>query len=88
MSLKAAILLATLCYSGLAYGGEDYHREIDKIAGDLGSKIISWHRDIHVHPELGNRGFRAFLPLWLSSLQSWALIQYKQPLRIRESLEF
>ncbi len=29
-----------------------------KIATNLESKIISWRRDIHAYPELGNREFR------------------------------
>ncbi|MEJ0102247.1 MAG: amidohydrolase [Bacteroidota bacterium] len=31
---------------------------IDKLADDLNPKVIEWRRDIHQHPELGNREFR------------------------------
>ena len=56
--LRLAVSLAILCHSGLLYAGDDYHAEIEKIAADLESKVISWRRDIHRHPELGNREFR------------------------------
>ncbi|MEO7963662.1 MAG: amidohydrolase [Gemmatimonadaceae bacterium] len=32
--------------------------EIDRRARELESKVIAWRRDIHEHPELGNREFR------------------------------
>ena len=32
--------------------------KIDKLAQDTESKVIAWRRDIHEHPELGNREFR------------------------------
>ena len=56
--LRVSVSLAILCHSGLLYAGDDYHAEIEKIAADLESKVISWRRDIHRHPELGNREFR------------------------------
>ena len=58
MLLRKAVLLAALCYSGVVYASEDYHAKIEKIATNLESKVISWGRDIHAHPELGNREFR------------------------------
>jgi amidohydrolase len=32
--------------------------EIDRRADEVHSKVVSWRRDIHEHPELGNREFR------------------------------
>jgi amidohydrolase len=32
--------------------------EIDSLASAVEQKVITWRRDIHAHPELGNREFR------------------------------
>lgn len=32
--------------------------ELDRLAEQIESKVIEWRRDIHQHPELGNREFR------------------------------
>src|SRR5215469_5328198 len=32
--------------------------EIDRLASQVTPKVVSWRRDIHQHPELGNREFR------------------------------
>ena len=34
------------------------HARIDQAAAGVTSKVIAWRRDIHQHPELGNREFR------------------------------
>lgn len=33
-------------------------KKIDTLAGEVEKKVIAWRRDIHEHPELGNREFR------------------------------
>ena len=55
--MRVAVSLVVLCYSDPLYAAEDYHADIERIAIELESKIISWRRDIHAHPELGNREF-------------------------------
>jgi len=37
---------------------EDLRNEIDRRATEIEADVISWRRDIHEHPELGNREFR------------------------------
>jgi len=37
---------------------EDAHERIAEAARAVESKVIAWRRDIHQHPELGNREFR------------------------------
>jgi len=32
--------------------------EIDRRAAAVEAHVIAWRRDIHAHPELGNREFR------------------------------
>ncbi len=32
--------------------------DIDKLAAQIDAKVVAWRRDIHQHPELGNREFR------------------------------
>jgi amidohydrolase len=32
--------------------------DIDRAAADLEAQVIAWRRDLHAHPELGNREFR------------------------------
>lgn len=32
--------------------------DIDALAADVGEAVVAWRRDIHQHPELGNREFR------------------------------
>lgn len=34
------------------------HKELDQLAQEVESQVIAWRRDIHEHPELGNREFR------------------------------
>ena len=33
-------------------------RDIDAAADEIEARVIAWRRDIHQHPELGNREFR------------------------------
>ena len=37
---------------------QDLHTDLDRLADTLEPKVIDWRRDIHEHPELGNREFR------------------------------
>jgi amidohydrolase len=34
------------------------HAEIEALADEIESRVVAWRRDIHQHPELGNREFR------------------------------
>jgi amidohydrolase len=34
------------------------HQEIDRRTGEVLSKVVTWRRDLHEHPELSNREFR------------------------------
>jgi amidohydrolase len=34
------------------------HQEIDRRAADVNAQVIAWRRDLHEHPELGNREVR------------------------------
>ena len=34
------------------------HEEIDRRAADVNAQVIAWRRDLHQHPELGNREVR------------------------------
>ena len=36
----------------------DVHAEIDRSAARVNDAVVAWRRDIHQHPELGNREFR------------------------------
>ena len=39
-------------------GGDDLGREIETRLEQVMPKVVAWRRDIHQHPELGNREFR------------------------------
>ncbi len=49
---------ALLSMFGSAVGAADLRSDIDRMADQLESRVIEWRRDIHQHPELGNREFR------------------------------
>ena len=59
-------LAATLCFLALsyseAYGQETdlnaLRAEIDARTEEVTDKVVAWRRDLHEHPELGNREFR------------------------------
>jgi amidohydrolase len=57
----AALALAA-CLSILAPGGAHgqsaIHERIDAAAAQVNDRVIAWRRDIHEHPELGNREVR------------------------------
>lgn len=56
--LGGVLLLAALS----AHGGEgdaaSLHARIDTLTRQIEAQVIGWRRDIHAHPELGNREFR------------------------------
>ena len=59
-SVVSALAL-TLCLQQAAVaqqGGTPLTREIDQRAALIEDQVIAWRRDIHQHPELGNREFR------------------------------
>ncbi len=37
---------------------QDLRNEIDRITAEIENQVVAWRRDIHQHPELGNREFR------------------------------
>jgi amidohydrolase len=58
--LVLALLLAPWAAPGLAgpAGRGPSPTDIDALARDVEPKVVAWRRDIHQHPELGNREFR------------------------------
>ncbi len=50
------LLAATLAASSAARA--DLASELDSLAREIEPRVIEWRRDIHQHPELGNREFR------------------------------
>lgn len=46
-------------FTGVAFGqASTLTTRMDKMAESLEKKVVSWRRDIHQHPELGNREFQ------------------------------
>jgi len=58
--LIAAAALAILAAGTLSASemSETIAREIDRLAAEVEPDVIAWRRDIHAHPELGNREHR------------------------------
>jgi amidohydrolase len=56
----AMCLPAALSNAGpaMAQDSLDFHAEIDRLAAEVRDDVITWRRDIHRNPELGNREFR------------------------------
>lgn len=52
------IALATIIAPESSFAQNDLATQIDLRAAQVESKVIAWRRDIHQHPELGNREFR------------------------------
>ena len=52
-TLLVAALAALLPQIALAADAE-----VDALAGKVDGKVLTWRRDIHQHPELGNREVR------------------------------
>jgi amidohydrolase len=47
----------TITYSSLAQS-DKYRQSIKTKVSEIDKKVVAWRRDIHEHPELGNREFR------------------------------
>lgn len=58
MPLSAALLLVALSTAHADDIAVDPYRAIDQAAAAIEDQVIAWRRDIHQHPELGNREFR------------------------------
>jgi len=56
--LAAALALAVLAGPALAQSADGARPEVDAAAQRLRTSVIAWRRDIHQHPELGNRETR------------------------------
>ena len=50
--------LAALAVAAPAASEPEWWRAVDERAAALEGQVIAWRRDIHAHPELGNREFR------------------------------
>ncbi|MFS4455604.1 amidohydrolase [Maribacter sp. 2304DJ31-5] len=53
--MKKLLLLTTL---GISLVGNAQDSDLEKDYAKIENKVIDWRRDIHQHPELGNREFR------------------------------
>ena len=53
-----AVVLACIPSRLVAQGSEAMHAEIDRLAAGFSGDVITWRRDLHQNPELGNREFR------------------------------
>lgn len=57
--LRRSLFVLTLVLAGpLQAQTGRLQAEIDRRAKDLEARVVAWRRDIHQHPELGNREFR------------------------------
>jgi amidohydrolase len=56
MTCFRLLLIAALATAATAYA--DLNGDADAAAQQIEQKVIDWRRDIHAHPELGNREFR------------------------------
>src|SRR4030065_220924 len=66
-STKSAFIMTFIVISGFPAfraggaqktGPAALRNDIDRLCGQVEAKVIAWRRDIHEHPELGNREFR------------------------------
>ena len=53
-----ALVLALAPGRLVAQDARELHEEIDRRAAEISSDVITWRRDLHQNPELGNREFR------------------------------
>lgn len=56
--LRLSVLLVTVSWNSWAQQDSSLRSQIDNIADQIEPKVIAWRRDIHQHPELGNREYR------------------------------
>jgi hypothetical protein len=54
----AVFLLTTVCHNATFAQKSDFRKIISTAADKVEAKVIAWRRDIHEHPELGNREIR------------------------------
>lgn len=54
----ALVLVATASLATPAHAQSPLHARIDAAVADINEQVVAWRRDIHAHPELGNREFR------------------------------
>ena len=52
------VLLAVCLLAQPAQAQTPLHARVDAAVADVNERVIAWRRDIHQHPELGNREFR------------------------------
>ena len=58
VGISSLFALSLLAGHARAIDAASLAAEIDRLAGPVESKAISWRRDLHEHPELSNREFR------------------------------
>jgi hypothetical protein len=57
--MKKTYLLLSLLYATTAFAQTDALKgQVAKKADDLQTKVVSWRRDFHANPELGNHETR------------------------------
>jgi amidohydrolase len=58
MWLALAALLAATALPAQPRGADAASREVEALVTQVMPKVVAWRRDVHQHPELGNREFR------------------------------
>ena len=58
LAAGTAVVLTTVLAPESSFAQDNLATQIDLRAAQVESKVIAWRRDIHQHPELGNREFR------------------------------
>ena len=59
MLLHLSVCVAIVVFASPSFAAESCKtQDIDRLAKEVEAKVIEWRRDIHQHPELGNREFR------------------------------
>jgi len=57
LKLFVTLVLITILSQNVVAQKQDYHTTVNTAADKIEKKVIEWRRDIHEHPELGNREF-------------------------------
>lgn len=57
-NLLIAALLALATMASSAAGAQGLPEDVQALVEDVMPQVVAWRRDIHAHPELGNREFR------------------------------
>ena len=58
MKFAISALVALIFWDGTVAAQGSLPAEIDRREKQVASKVVAWRRDIHEHPELGNRETR------------------------------